>query len=29
VRIIESRPHSKTKHWELLSRERAASEVEL
>jgi len=29
VRIVESRPHSKTKRWELLSRERAASEVEL
>ena len=29
VRIVESRPHSRTKHWELLSRERAASEVEL
>jgi len=29
VRIVESRPHSKTKRWELLSRDRAASEVEL
>lgn len=29
VRIVESRPHSRTKRWELLSRERAASEVEL
>ncbi|MFP4360498.1 MAG: 30S ribosomal protein S17 [Alphaproteobacteria bacterium] len=29
VRIVESRPHSKTKRWELLSRERAAAEVEL
>jgi small subunit ribosomal protein S17 len=29
VRIVESRPHSRTKYWELLSRERAASEVEL
>jgi small subunit ribosomal protein S17 len=29
VRIVESRPHSRTKRWELLSRERAAAEVEL
>jgi len=29
VRIVESRPHSKLKRWELLSRDRAASEVEL
>ena len=29
VRIVESRPHSRTKRWELLSRECAASEVEL
>jgi len=29
VRIVESRPYSRTKRWELLSRERAASEVEL
>ncbi|NBB70286.1 MAG: 30S ribosomal protein S17 [Alphaproteobacteria bacterium] len=28
VRIVESRPHSKTKRWELVSRDRAASEVE-
>jgi small subunit ribosomal protein S17 len=29
VRIIESRPHSRLKRWELLSRERAAAEVGL
>ena len=28
VRIVECRPHSRLKRWELLSQERAASEVE-